>query len=59
MSCRFTSDDCITYHLVQCYDNGVKDKELEEALAIGLVVGGSIVIPHLRKTFKIWDELKK
>jgi AhpD family alkylhydroperoxidase len=50
-------DDCITYHLIQCYENGITNEELEEALAIGLVVGGSITIPHLRKTFSLWDEL--
>ncbi len=50
-------DDCITYHLIQCYENGVNDKELEEALAIALVVGGSITIPHLRRAFKIWEDL--
>ena len=51
-------DDCITYHLMQCYNQGVTDAEIEETLAIGLVVGGSITIPHLRKVFKVWDELK-
>jgi len=51
-------DDCITYHLMQCYDQDVTDAELEEALAIGLVVGGSITIPHLRRVYKTWDELK-
>ena len=51
-------DDCIHYHLIQCHEAGVADEELEEALAIGLVVGGSITIPHLRGAFQIWDELK-
>jgi AhpD family alkylhydroperoxidase len=50
-------DDCILYHLVRCRELGVTDKELEEALAIGLVVGGSITIPHLRRAFKTWEEL--
>lgn len=49
-------DDCILYHLVQCRELGVTDQELEEALAIGLVVGGSITIPHLRRAFKVWEE---
>ena len=52
-------DECITYHLMQCYGNDVKNDELEEALAIGLVVGGSITIPHLRKAFALWNELQK
>lgn len=51
-------DDCVLYHLIQCYDQGVTDKELEEALSISLVVGGSITIPHLRRAFKAWEEIK-
>jgi AhpD family alkylhydroperoxidase len=52
-----TCDDCIAYHLMQCSATDVATEELEEALAIGLLVGGSVVIPHLRKAFKMWDEL--
>lgn len=52
-------DDCIRYHLLRCREEGVTDGELEEALAIGLVVGGSITIPHLRRAFRAWDELKE
>jgi len=51
-------DDCVNYHILRCRDEGVKDNEFEEALAIGLVVGGSITIPHLRRAFEAWDELK-
>jgi len=51
-------DDCVSYHLIQCKDAGVTDEELTEALGIGLLVGGSITIPHLRRAFKAWDELK-
>lgn len=51
-------DDCITYHLIQCHKEGLTDQELEESLAIGLVVGGSITIPHLRRAFSSWEELK-
>jgi AhpD family alkylhydroperoxidase len=50
-------DDCITYHLMQCYEHGITNEELEEACAIGVVVGGSVTIPHLRRVFKTWDEL--
>jgi AhpD family alkylhydroperoxidase len=41
-------DDCISYHLVRCRDEGVTREEFDEAFNIALVVGGSIVIPHLR-----------
>ena len=50
-------DDCVTYHLCQCRDRGVTDAELIEALDIGLVVGGSITIPHLRRALEAWEEL--
>ena len=52
-------DDCILYHLIQCHETNVSDKELEEALAIGLAIGGSITIPHLRRAFQAWDELRE
>ncbi|MFW6040298.1 MAG: carboxymuconolactone decarboxylase family protein [Thermoplasmatota archaeon] len=52
-------DDCIEYHLIQCDKDGVNDDEIVEALSIGLVVGGSITVPHLRKAYEKWMELKE
>ena len=52
-------DDCIEYHILRSHEEGVSDDELEEALGIGLIVGGSITIPNLRRAFQVWDELKK
>ncbi|NLO12308.1 MAG: carboxymuconolactone decarboxylase family protein [Candidatus Cloacimonetes bacterium] len=52
-------DDCIFYHLGRCKDEGVEDAELLEALNIALVVGGSIVIPHLRRAMEYWLDLNK
>ncbi|MEO0255455.1 MAG: carboxymuconolactone decarboxylase family protein [candidate division WOR-3 bacterium] len=52
-------DDCITYHLIRCKEEKVKDEELVEALSVGLIVGGSITIPHLRRAFETWEGLKK
>ena len=49
-------DDCVTYHVARCREEGVTDAELEEALAIALVVGGSITIPHLRRAVAAWEE---
>jgi AhpD family alkylhydroperoxidase len=49
-------DDCILYHLIECRKAGVNSKELSEAVAIGLLVGGSITIPHIRRAMKVWDE---
>src|SRR5438477_7665786 len=42
-------DDCINYHIIQSYRLGVNRAEQEEAINVALVVGGSIVIPHLRR----------
>lgn len=51
-------DDCIRYHLGRCHEEGVNDEELNEALNIALIVGGSIVIPHFRRAMVYWQELK-
>ncbi|MEJ2190066.1 MAG: carboxymuconolactone decarboxylase family protein [Acidobacteriota bacterium] len=50
-------DDCIFYHLDRCHEEGVSTEELQEAMSIALVVGGSIVIPHLRRAVRAWEEL--
>ena len=50
-------DDCVTYHLVRCREEGVTRAELFEAASVGLIVGGSIVIPHLRRAVERWTEL--
>jgi AhpD family alkylhydroperoxidase len=51
-------DDCITYHLVRCVEEGVSDDELFETFSVALVVGGSIVIPHLRRAVATLEELR-
>ncbi|GAB4463756.1 MAG: carboxymuconolactone decarboxylase family protein [Bacteroidales bacterium] len=52
-------DDCIKYHLERCSELGVTDDELFEIFAVGNVVGGTIVLPHMRRAVNYWDELKK
>lgn len=52
-------DDCITYHIVRCAEEGVSRDAVFETLSIGLVVGGSIVIPHLRRAVDRWDECER
>ena len=52
-------DDCITYHIIRCHEEGVNDADLEETLSIGLVVGGSITVPHLRRAVRTWEELRR
>jgi AhpD family alkylhydroperoxidase len=50
-------DDCIAYHVIQASRNGVTQKEFDEVMSIGLIVGGSITIPHLRRAVRLWEEL--
>jgi AhpD family alkylhydroperoxidase len=52
-------NDCIDYHLIECVTAGYSDEELYEALNVALVVGGSIVIPHLRHAFETIDLLRQ
>jgi len=51
-------NDCIDYHLIQCVDAGYRDEELYDALNVALVVGGSIVIPHLRHAYETIELLR-
>lgn len=50
-------DDCVTYHVIRCREEGISRAELFEALSVGLLVGGSIVIPHFRRAVARWSEL--
>ncbi len=50
-------NDCIFYHLDRCVTEGCSRQELYEAMHISLVIGGSIVIPHLRYAFEVLEEL--
>jgi len=50
-------DDCIHYHIIQSYRLGVTRAEQEEALNVALIVGGSIVVPHLRHAYELLSEL--
>jgi AhpD family alkylhydroperoxidase len=52
-------DDCIAYHIDQCVKVGVSDEELWEAFDVALIVGGSIVIPHLRRGVEFLDEARE
>ena len=51
-------DDCIKYHLEKCYEQGVSTPELFEVLALADVVGGTIVIAHLRRAVEYWELLQ-
>ena len=51
-------DDCITYHVERCHQEGASREEFLEVFSIALVVGGSIVIPHLRRAMARLEELE-
>jgi AhpD family alkylhydroperoxidase len=52
-------DDCVKYHLGKCYELGCSDAEMDETFGIATLIGGTIVIPHLRRAVEFWDELKQ
>ena len=51
-------DDCVKYHLETCHKEGLSKEEVVEALSIATLVGGTIVIPHLRRAYEFWDALE-
>jgi len=57
VSAALRCDDCINYHIIQSYRLGATRAEQEESLNVALVVGGSIVIPHLRRAYELLHEL--
>jgi AhpD family alkylhydroperoxidase len=57
VSAALRCDDCINYHIMQSYRLGCMRPEIEETLNVALVVGGSIVIPHLRRAYAVLAEL--
>ncbi|MDT0686827.1 carboxymuconolactone decarboxylase family protein [Autumnicola psychrophila] len=52
-------DDCVKYHLESSYKQGVAREEVMETLSIGTLIGGTIVIPHLRRAFEYWEALEE
>ncbi|MFN3756576.1 MAG: carboxymuconolactone decarboxylase family protein [Flavobacterium sp.] len=52
-------DDCIKYHLETSYKNGITKEEMMETMGIATLVGGTIVIPHLRRAYEFWEALEE
>lgn len=52
-------DDCVKYHLESSIKNGVTKDEMLETMAIANLIGGTIVIPHLRRAYEYWEELEE
>jgi len=51
-------DDCVRYHLEACHALGLTKEEIVEAMSVSLLIGGTIVIPHLRKAYEYWEALE-
>lgn len=52
-------DDCVKYHLETCYDEGITKEEMMETLSVATLIGGTIMIPHLRRAYEYWEELEE
>lgn len=52
-------DDCVRYHLEECHKLGMSKEEVVEAMSVSLLIGGTIVIPHMRKAFEYWEALEE
>jgi len=52
-------DDCVKYHLESCYKEGITKEEVSETLAIATLIGGTIVIPYLRRAHEYWEALEQ
>lgn len=51
-------DDCVKYHLGKCYELGLSKEQVFETFSIANLIGGTIVIPHLRRAVEFWEELE-
>ncbi|WP_409415564.1 carboxymuconolactone decarboxylase family protein [Flavobacterium sp. PS2] len=52
-------DDCVKYHLETSFKEGVTKEEMMEAMGIATLVGGTIVVPHLRRAYEFWEALEE
>ncbi|HZW78574.1 MAG TPA: carboxymuconolactone decarboxylase family protein [Flavobacteriaceae bacterium] len=51
-------DDCVMYHLEECFKLNISKEEVVEAMSVSLLIGGTIVIPHLRRAYEYWEALE-
>ncbi|MDI9860057.1 carboxymuconolactone decarboxylase family protein [Flectobacillus roseus] len=52
-------DDCVKYHLGKCFEFGVTDAEVQEIFSVATLIGGTIVVPHLRRAVEYWEALQQ
>lgn len=50
-------DDCVKYHLGKCHEQKLSTEQVNEAMGVATLIGGTIVIPHLRRAYEYWEEL--
>ena len=50
-------DDCVSYHVIRAHELQTTEQEFNEVMSIGMVVGGSITIPHMRRAYRLWEEM--
>jgi AhpD family alkylhydroperoxidase len=50
-------DDCVKYHLGKCKEQGITTEEMFDIFSVATIIGGTIVIPHLRRAVEYWEEL--
>lgn len=50
-------DDCVKYHLERCREAGFTTEQVNEAMGVATLIGGTIVVPHLRRAFEYWESL--
>lgn len=51
-------DDCIKYHIIKCHEQGLSKEQFFEVFSVAYTVGGSIVVPHLRRAVEFLEELE-
>jgi AhpD family alkylhydroperoxidase len=51
-------DDCVKYHLGKCHELGILDAEIQEIFSVATLIGGTIVVPHLRRATEYWEALR-
>lgn len=52
-------DDCISWHIHRCFELGLRTEEVVEALGVGMVVAGTITVPHVRRAVALWERLSE
>lgn len=52
-------DDCVRYHIEKCKELGYTKDQMFEIFSVASLIGGTIVIPHLRRAVEFWEALEE